>query len=660
MVGFYYDSDAGAQTLIEAFSQRLEPGTDLVTNCNDSGPGSFRQAATGANPGDIVSFALSPSCSLITLTSGPIEITANNLTIDGPGASSLAISGNGAARVFHVGNGVSATIAGLTIEDGNDHGDVMGGGIYNSGTLTVTNSSISDNGNSGGITGGGIYNSGTLTVTNSSISDNDGEGNDAFPGAGGGIYNSGGTVSVSDSTISDNQVGGNFNGGGSGGGVENSAGTLTVTNSTISRNFGGSSGGGIFTWGSGTMAVTDSTISGNSVSNFNDPYGYANGGGISGAGTITGSTISGNEAVGSNGSSGGGISGGVTITDSTISGNSATSDGNAVPTGGGIIGGTITNSTISGNKAVSYYENDPPVYGAEIVGATLAATIVANPGNGVDCGGITDGGYNLADDTSCGFSGTSLSDTPAGLDPTGLQNNGGPTQTIALEPGSAAIGAVTNASLCSGTDQRGVPRPTPCDIGAYQTQVPQTITFTSPKPTNAVVGGPTYTPVATGGASGNPVVITVDATSSAVCLISSGVVSFISFGTCTLDANQAGDATYLAAPQVQQSFTVAAAIKMYLPGNLWVIHGLPVPVAFSVLGAKLLPIPSSLASAADILVSFNNGPSVRATYVALAKTFVALISTSRSLAPGTYPLVITSNTSSVPLNPTTVMVKIIG
>src|SRR5205823_6768387 len=90
---------------------------------------------------------------------------------------------------------------------------------------------------------------------------------------------------------------------------------------------------------------------------------------------------------------------------------------------------------------------------------------------GGDCTGvIIDGGYNLADDGSCGFTraNNSLSTTPAGLDPAGLRDNGGPTHTIALEPGSPAIGAVTNASDCTGTDQRGVSLPTPCDIGAFE------------------------------------------------------------------------------------------------------------------------------------------------------------------------------------------------
>ena len=86
----------------------------------------------------------------------------------------------------------------------------------------------------------------------------------------------------------------------------------------------------------------------------------------------------------------------------------------------------------------------------------------------------------------------------------------------------------------------------------------QTITFTSTAPSGAVVGGPTYTPTATA-SSGLPVTFTIDPSSASVCSISGGVVSFLGAGTCTIDANQGGDANYLAAPQVQQAFTVSAA-----------------------------------------------------------------------------------------------------
>ena len=74
-----------------------------------------------------------------------------------------------------------------------------------------------------------------------------------------------------------------------------------------------------------------------------------------------------------------------------------------------------------------------------------------------------------------------------------------------------------------------------------------------------MVGG-TYTPHATGGGSGNPVVFSVDASSTAgACSLSGAVVDLSGPGTCKVDANQAGNATYNAATQVSQSFTVSAA-----------------------------------------------------------------------------------------------------
>ena len=104
--------------------------TVTVTTCSDSGAGSLRQAVIDAIAGDTIVFAPSPSCSLITLTSGDIEI-AKNLTIDGPGAGALTVSGAslGAVSVFVVDN-VTATISGLTIKDGGvNGGHSSGGGI---------------------------------------------------------------------------------------------------------------------------------------------------------------------------------------------------------------------------------------------------------------------------------------------------------------------------------------------------------------------------------------------------------------------------------------------------------------------------------------------------------------------------------------------------
>jgi hypothetical protein len=85
--------------------------------------------------------------------------------------------------------------------------------------------------------------------------------------------------------------------------------------------------------------------------------------------------------------------------------------------------------------------------------------------------------------------------------------------------------------------------------------IAQAITFASVPPSPAIVGG-TYTPAATGGGSGKPVVFSIDPASSSACSISGGTVTFNAGGTCTIDANQAGSGVYLAAPQVSQSVTV--------------------------------------------------------------------------------------------------------
>ena len=136
--------------------------------------------------------------------------------------------------------------------------------------------------------------------------------------------------------------------------------------------------------------------------------------------------------------------GSVTVTNSTISGNSNTAGSQG---GGGIYSDsqasvTVTNSTISGNTAGSQGGGGIFYSGATL---TLKSTILANNGS-VNCflysgaTGITDG-YNLSDDNSCSNILTSRTDsnnTPAGLNPAGLQDNGRPTNTTTPEPPKAA------------------------------------------------------------------------------------------------------------------------------------------------------------------------------------------------------------------------------
>ena len=224
-----------------------------VTNTNDGGAGSLRQAIIDASSGETID--VTGVSGTILLTSGQIVIT-KSLTINGPGAATLTIDGDASSRIFSVNGGVTVSISGLTITNGSAS---PGGAIFNLGVLTITNSTISDS--SGTTRGGGIYNSGgTLNLSGSIIS-----GNTATGGTtrGGGIWNSG-TATITNSTISGNTAQGSTS---DGAGLWNS-GTMTVTNSTISNNTG-QFGTGIRN-AEGTLTVTNSTISGNGASGGGD------------------------------------------------------------------------------------------------------------------------------------------------------------------------------------------------------------------------------------------------------------------------------------------------------------------------------------------------------------------------------------------------------
>jgi hypothetical protein len=98
----------------------------------------------------------------------------------------------------------------------------------------------------------------------------------------------------------------------------------------------------------------------------------------------------------------------------------------------------------------------------------------------------------------------------------------------------------------------------------YTVDIPQSITFT-PGPANPVYGGG-YTPAAAGGGSGNPVVLSVDASSAGVCSLSAGAVSFTGVGSCVIDANQAAGSGFSAADQAQQVVVVGQA-TVHLDAN---------------------------------------------------------------------------------------------
>jgi hypothetical protein len=222
--------------------------------------------------------------------------------------------------------------------------------------------------------------------------------------------------------------------------------------------------------------ITNSAVS-NNRAGVEDPFPAGYGGGISNGGTltITNSTINGNQVY----LTGGGIAnwGTLTITNSTVSGNRADGQHDGQPWGraGGISGTvTLTNSTLSGNYA--------SLSGGGIDGnATLGNTILnANAPENISGGAVSDG-YNLSSDDGGGYlngPGDQINTDPL-LGP--LQNNGGPTLTHALLPGSPAINTGDpNFTPPPSYDQRDNPFVRVyngrIDIGSFEAQPPRRAT----------------------------------------------------------------------------------------------------------------------------------------------------------------------------------------
>ncbi len=286
---------------------------------------------------------------------------------------------------------------------------------------------------------------------------------------GGGIQNNG-TLTLSDCTVQGNSA---F--GGSGGGIANT-GSLSVLASTISGNSTQlAPGGGLAN--TGTATISQSTVSGNTTSS-------AAGGGIANAGTMTivDSTLSGNTALGS---AGGGISNtaGLTLADDTISGNTASGSGGGISNAAGS-GATLrlSNTIVAGDTSTSDSRT-----------ADLADT--GDLGN-TDLTGSNDlvGAGDLG----------SLQQTITGVDPGlgPLQDNGGPTWTEALLPGSPAIGAGNTALVPAGvtTDQRGGTYARivngRVDIGAFEVQGPPVVATgleVTVQPSGSVTAGSPFT-----------------------------------------------------------------------------------------------------------------------------------------------------------------------
>jgi len=264
--------------------------------------------------------------------------------------------------------------------------------------------------------------------------------------------------------------------------LEVSAGTVTISGLTITNGGGVDSGAGILN--KGDLTVTGSTLTGNTASCSGDQC-LAGGGIINTVGgtvTVTKCTLSTNTASCSaiQCSSGGGIfilAGTVNVTNSTLSANTASCSGIQCSSGGGIfiLAGTVnvTNSTLSANTASCSgiaCSSGNGILNEGPTAVTLVRTIVVHTVSGNCLGTVSDGGSNLSFPGACGA--ITASPVPLLVDPV-LQDNGGPTFTHALLPGSPAIDAAGNCNPPITTDQRGVPRPQgpACDIGAFEVVV---------------------------------------------------------------------------------------------------------------------------------------------------------------------------------------------
>lgn len=254
-----------------------------VTNLNDAGPGSLRQAILDAAPGDTISFA-SQITGTLTLQSGQLVID-KDLTIVGPGVDWLSLSGASGSRVITVATGANLKLLDLTIRSGNlGSGSTLdiGGAIYNNGHLTATRVAFSNN--YAFWTGGALYNGGMAVIDHARI-----EGNGS---AYGGVIANGGLLTVTSSTISGNSVGG---GNSSNGVVENLSGaTLYLANSTVANNSNAATNGANATIANfGTARLESVTVVGNQhtyngAALFQDP-------GATGGLTVHNSIIAGNQ-----------------------------------------------------------------------------------------------------------------------------------------------------------------------------------------------------------------------------------------------------------------------------------------------------------------------------------------------------------------------------
>lgn len=410
----------------------------VVSNTNDSGEGSLRQAVINANnnPGvDEIVFDIDLPAT-ITLTTGEITIT-DSLTISGPRADLLTIDPEGNSRVFLIEfsetEDVEVTIRGIRFINGRS---TNGGAIENQETLSLLNCIFENNSveeDSPFPFAGAVDNfEATIElIRNCTFINNTAE-------FGGAIFNDGAIKRIENSRFIGNSAS-------EGGAIINVAGTLElIQDTTFNENNADIAGGAVFNFASTINSISRSTFSNNT------------------AGTAGGAIINFLDNIES-------------IVNSTFSGNSSETGGSLYNIEGIV---NISFTTIAGNEAESgggiFTDSENP--GTVRVRNSIVAFNGASNCSGI-AGQITDSEGNYSDDSSCGFTGDG-----AEIELGELDDNGGLTLTMELIDGDPLHSATPN---CDVLDSEGIPtaesveidqrdrrRPSgpACDSGSFEAQ----------------------------------------------------------------------------------------------------------------------------------------------------------------------------------------------
>ena len=369
----------GSVRLDQVRLQLIPPPTEItVTNLNNSGDGSLRQALDNIAIGGTITFDPGLAGGTITLASGPL-VPRGSVTIDASAAPGLSLNGGGTDRVLIVEAGSTVKVAYLTMTNG--YGFQLAGGILNNGNLTldhvtVTGNTMTTDAGDFWQGGGGIYNGdgASLNLIDSTVSNN------TSGWTGGGIYSFFNTsTSIVRSTVSDNlalDVAGGLRILGNG----------EIVNSTLSGNTSTTWHGGAMFITDGAVTVLNSTIVGN-----NAPSGTAGGLMVATFGAPVAVTVQ-NTIVADNGTYGCQIEGNPTVAVLTSLGNNVFTDGSCSPISSDQIvadarvdalgnngGPTLTRALLAGSPALDAAD-------AAVCPATDQRGVARSQGVGCDVG----------------------------------------------------------------------------------------------------------------------------------------------------------------------------------------------------------------------------------------------------------------------------------